>query len=503
MADRAEQEGARDQQSLLAIGRREEPGAETGDAPRQGAPCRASDRPGGAEEGRRPRPRLPRHDGAVDKGERLPHPADPEHRAPATGREPVSTRPSRRLASGPPRRTLGQPCSPPHRPHRASRPRTGIDNDGVTDHALHRRRRRSAESAWARSSSSSRVAMMTVDHFRCDTAATRRIRPHLWGLNRQRSEFCSWVVPLRFLGINSCPRYSTASPPPRRPPQTVEDFVGVKIDPERRRGRGRRVQPLGPLREAEPRTRRRRLGKPRRPGAVPRPLCRRSGRARSSPPTISPTSPSTARSTPIGAASTAASTASRAPPTPIWACRRASISRPSCSPSPTPPSLLEKELAKPELRAAHHRHRHQHRPLPADRGALRASRASVLEVLERRQPSGRHRHQVGAGARATSTSWRAHGRARPRQGGALGDDARPQACPRAWSRARRRRAPSRGDPPSSEAGVPTTVMVAPIIPALNDSEIERILDAAAGRRRQGGRLRPPAPALEVRDVFKE
>src|SRR3954452_7675673 len=31
----------------------------------------------------------------------------------------------------------------------------------------------------------------------------------------------------------------------------------------------------------------------------------------------------------------------------------------------------------------------------------------------------------------------------------------------------------------SEAGIPTTVMVAPVIPALNDSEMERILDAAA------------------------
>src|ERR1700686_1770798 len=30
----------------------------------------------------------------------------------------------------------------------------------------------------------------------------------------------------------------------------------------------------------------------------------------------------------------------------------------------------------------------------------------------------------------------------------------------------------------SQAGIPTTVMVAPVIPALNDSEIERILDAA-------------------------
>src|SRR6202007_1427796 len=31
----------------------------------------------------------------------------------------------------------------------------------------------------------------------------------------------------------------------------------------------------------------------------------------------------------------------------------------------------------------------------------------------------------------------------------------------------------------SEAGVPASVMVAPVIPAINDAEIERILDAAA------------------------
>jgi len=55
----------------------------------------------------------------------------------------------------------------------------------------------------------------------------------------------------------------------------------------------------------------------------------------------------------------------------------------------------------------------------------------------------------------------------------------------------------------SEAGIPTAVMVAPIIPALNDSEIERILDAAAmaGVKAAGFvLLRLP---LEVRDLFKE
>jgi DNA repair photolyase len=55
----------------------------------------------------------------------------------------------------------------------------------------------------------------------------------------------------------------------------------------------------------------------------------------------------------------------------------------------------------------------------------------------------------------------------------------------------------------SQAGVPTTVMVAPVIPALNDSEIERILEAAhtAGVKEAGYvLLRLP---LEVRDLFNE
>lgn len=55
----------------------------------------------------------------------------------------------------------------------------------------------------------------------------------------------------------------------------------------------------------------------------------------------------------------------------------------------------------------------------------------------------------------------------------------------------------------SQAGVPTCVMVAPIIPALTDSEIERILEAAhdAGVREAGYvLLRLP---LEIKDLFRE
>src|ERR1041384_8292848 len=55
----------------------------------------------------------------------------------------------------------------------------------------------------------------------------------------------------------------------------------------------------------------------------------------------------------------------------------------------------------------------------------------------------------------------------------------------------------------SAAGIPTSVIVAPVIPAINDSDIERILDAAALAGVKGAGyvlLRLP---LEVRDLFVE
>ena len=55
----------------------------------------------------------------------------------------------------------------------------------------------------------------------------------------------------------------------------------------------------------------------------------------------------------------------------------------------------------------------------------------------------------------------------------------------------------------SEAGIPTTVMAAPMIPAINDMELERILDAAAAQGAVGANailLRLPG---EVRDIFRE
>ena len=55
----------------------------------------------------------------------------------------------------------------------------------------------------------------------------------------------------------------------------------------------------------------------------------------------------------------------------------------------------------------------------------------------------------------------------------------------------------------SEAGIPTTIMVAPVIPALNEPEIERILEAgAAAGVREAGYVLLRLP-LEVRDIFVE
>jgi len=55
----------------------------------------------------------------------------------------------------------------------------------------------------------------------------------------------------------------------------------------------------------------------------------------------------------------------------------------------------------------------------------------------------------------------------------------------------------------SEAGVPTSVMVAPVIPAINDMELERLLDAAAAQGARGASMVLLRLPSEVRDVFRE
>jgi DNA repair photolyase len=71
--------------------------------------------------------------------------------------------------------------------------------------------------------------------------------------------------------------------------------------------------------------------------------------------------------------------------------------------------------------------------------------------------------------------------------------------PRASSPARRLDAMRR----LAEAGIPTAVMVAPIIPSINDAEIEAVLDRAqAMGAREAGYVMLRLP-LEVRDIFAE
>src|SRR4249920_2524122 len=55
----------------------------------------------------------------------------------------------------------------------------------------------------------------------------------------------------------------------------------------------------------------------------------------------------------------------------------------------------------------------------------------------------------------------------------------------------------------SAAGIPTAVMVAPVIPAINDADIERILDAAAMAGVKGAGYVLLRLSLELRDLFKE
>ena len=69
---------------------------------------------------------------------------------------------------------------------------------------------------------------------------------------------------------------------------------------------------------------------------------------------------------------------------------------------------------------------------------LRITR-EILEVLARVRPSGRRSSPSRRWSQRDIDILARDGATRPRQGGAVGDDARPQARPRAWSRARRRR----------------------------------------------------------------
>ncbi len=133
-----------------------------------------------------------------------------------------------------------------------------------------------------------------------------------------------------------------------------------------------------------------------------RPSCRSSGRERSSRATSRPTFLSTARSIPIAAASMAASTASRGRPTPISGCRPGSISNRSCSQARRRGAPGE-GAAKPGYQPrtiAIGTNTDPYQPIERDGGSAPDPRGAVDG-----EPSGRHRHQVGAGG-ARHRTWR-------------------------------------------------------------------------------------------------
>ena len=153
------------------------------------------------------------------------------------------------------------------------------------------------------------------------------------------------------------------------------------------------------------------------------------------------------------------------------------------------------------LRAAHHRDGHQHRSLPADRAQAAASRARSSRCWTRTN------HPVGIVTKSALVTrdidiLARDGRAR-RSPRSRSRSRRSTASSRArWSRApRRRRSASTPSASSPRPASRSTVMVAPIIPAINDHEIERILEAAVRGRRARGRLRAAAPAARAQGAL--
>ena len=268
---------------------------------------------------------------------------------------------------------------------------------------------------------------------------------------------------------------------------------GVRIGEDRRRGRGAGVNPSGRFEPTSPPRLRRRLGTRSRNCRRSRPRCRSRSRAPSSPATSRPTFPSTARSTPIAAASMAASTASRGRPTPIWACRRGSTSNRSCSPSRMPRACSKRNSP----RKATSRARSPSAPTPIPTSRSRSSTGSCARCWKCWR---RTSHPVGIVTKSALVVRDIDILSRMAERGlakvalsvtTLDRHLARNMEPRAATPTKRLEAIRQ----LTEAGIPTSVMVAPIIPGLTDQEIERILDSArnAGAR-EAGYVHPAAAA---------
>ncbi len=168
---------------------------------------------------------------------------------------------------------------------------------------------------------------------------------------------------------------------------------------------------------------------------------------------------------------------------------------------PDAPRLLEKELAKDGYQPktiAIGTNTDPYQPIEKEWRIMR----EVLEVLER------HNHPVGIVTKSALVMRDIDILSRMSEKGLAKVALSVTTLDRKLARAMEPRAAT---PPRrleavralSEAGIPTSVMIGPVIPGLNDAEIERILDsAAAAGAKEAGYVILRLP-LEVSSIFKD
>ena len=249
--------------------------------------------------------------------------------------------------------------------------------------------------------------------------------------------------------------------------------AGLRVDHQRRRGRGAGINPTGRF-EAETRhvyddgwETIEDLPPFKTEVQVEKP---RTIITRNNSPDIS----STVRSIPIAAASTGASIVSPVRPTLIWVYRQGWTFESKLFAKPDAAKMLDKELSKPGYTAktiAIGTNTDPYQPVEKKWRIMR----DILQVLEA------HQHPVGIVTKSALVVRDQDILARMAEKGLAkvalsvtsldGKLARTME-PRASTPTRRLQALRS----LSDAGIPVSVMVAPIIPGLNDHEIERILD---------------------------
>jgi len=188
-----------------------------------------------------------------------------------------------------------------------------------------------------------------------------------------------------------------------------------------------------------------------------------------------------------------ATTATPVRATPTWTCRRASISRPRFSISRTPPAAAA-GARRPWLCVPSRSRSRQYRSVPAGgtraQGDARAARGAGAHASSA-QPD----HQGNADPAPTSDLLRSLAREQLVQRCSSASPAWTPSSSAHWSRARvAGGAAARSEGTGSAARADRPCWWQPIIPAVNDCEVEDIVAAGRGPGRHQGWLRAAAPA---------